>query len=134
MRTLKWPARLSFILAAADLIWCVGIGIWIWVTPTRYIGVRVNPGQPDVQMEGYRSFSDVSDWGAAPLIVPAILAALATWAAWTGRKIVLALATVLFIGYTYITGFSIGSAYHPAAGILVLATVIAFAVNSSHSG
>jgi hypothetical protein len=114
-------------------MWCIVSGYRIWVTPIRYIGVRVSPGQPNVHMEEYRSFSDVSDLGALPLVIPVVLAVLATWAAWTGRKVILALATVLFVGYAFVTGFSIGSAYHSSAGILVLATVIDFAVNSGHS-
>jgi hypothetical protein len=131
---LKLRALLSPVLAAAGLIWCIVSGYRVWVTPIRYVGSFRAPGQSDIPLESYRSFSDVSDFGALPLIIPVVLAVLATWAAWTGRKAILALATALIIGYSFITGFSIGSAYHPAAGILVLATVTTFVVNSGHSG
>ena len=130
---MKWRARLSAILATVSLTWCVVVGIWIWVAPIKYIGVRVSLGQPDVHMEEYRSFSDVSQWGAAPLIVPIVLAAFATWAAWTGRKVFLALATVFIAGYAFVAGFSIGRAYHPAVVILVLATAISFIVKFGQS-
>ena len=127
---MKFRIWLSSVLAAAGLIWCIVSGYRIWVAPIRYVGLSGRPGQPDIPLETYRSFSDVSDYGALPLIIPVGLAALATWAAWTGRRAVLAIATILILGYSFVTGFSIGSAYHPVASLLVLSTVTAFAVNS----
>lgn len=109
------------------------VGVWIWVTPVKYIGVRVSPGQRDINMEESRSFSDISEWGAAPLTIPIVLGASATWASLKGRKIILTVSTVLIAGYAFIAGFSIGGAYQPAVGMLVLATAISFIVKFNHN-
>lgn len=99
--------RWSLALAASSLVWCMVAGWWIWVTP-----VGGNP------------FADVSLFGPAPLIVPALLAALATWAAWRRRRGWLVVATLLACVFTFASGFSIGGFYLPAAAALVFATLV----------
>ena len=100
------------LLATVSLAWCVVIGIWIWFTPI---------GQS-------RSFAEVSLFGPAPLILPVLLAALATWGVWRGRRGVLGFAALLLAVFTFISGFSIGSGYLPASGLLILAAVMAMFV------
>ena len=96
-------------LSTISLAWCVVIGFWIWFTPI---------GQS-------RSFSDVSLFGPAPLIMPVLIAAVATWAAWRSRRGVVGFAALLLAVFTFISGFSIGSGYLPASGLLLLAAVLA---------
>lgn len=88
------------VLSTLGLSWCAAVGMSIWFTPT---------------------FSDVSLLGVVPLIVPVLLAALAARAAWSGRRVTLGVAAVLLAVFTFISGFSIGGFYLPAAGLLVVA-------------
>ena len=102
------------LLSIISLAWCVVIGFWIWFTPI---------GQS-------RSFSDVSLFGPAPLIVPVLIAAAAAWAAWRSHRVVLGIAALLLAVFTFISGFSIGSGYLPASGLLILAAVLAMFLGS----
>src|SRR5687767_13852491 len=88
-------------LAILSLIWCVGVGWWIWITPF-----------------GGNVFGDVSLFGPLPLVVPASLAGAATWAAWRNRRVWLLVAALLMAVFSFISGFSIGGFYLPAAAAL----------------
>jgi hypothetical protein len=97
------------LLSTISLTWCVLVGAWFWFTP----------------IDRFRSFSDVSLFGPAPLILPVLIAGLATWAAWRTHRGVLGFAALLLAVFTSISGFSIGSGYLPASGLLVLAALLA---------
>jgi hypothetical protein len=56
---------------------------------------------------------------AGMIAVPTVVAALATWAAWQHRPLVLCFATALVGVFSVVTGFSIGSAFLPALALLV---------------
>jgi len=124
---MKWRIWVSPVLAAVGVMWCVIMGGWLWFTPMRYM---VFPGGPGQAVIRYRSFSEVSQFGPLPLIIPASLAMVAAWAAWRGNRVGLGVSTLLFAGFTFITGFSIGPNYLPAAGALVLATLCAVLLGS----
>jgi hypothetical protein len=111
-------------LAGISATWCIVTGVRIWVTPVRWAGV-VGGAPPGETMVEYRSFSEISLLGPVPLVIPAALAIFAAWAAWRGRGFALAIAALLFAGYGYITGFSIGGAYRAPAGLLIAATILA---------
>ena len=127
---MKWRVWVAPILASISALWCVVVGFLIWSTPVRYAGIVVVPGRPDEHVVDYRAFSDVSHFGAVPLIIPAVLALLATWAASRGSRIGLGVAALSFSGFTFVSGFSIGGAYLPAAGSLILATLFAMLLGS----
>ena len=91
-----------FVLAAISGVWCVLMHVWISFTPLWHQGV--------VQ-------------GA--VLVPTVLSILATWAAWRRSGVGVGAFALLFAGFTFVTGFSIGNAYVPAAGLLILAAVLA---------
>jgi hypothetical protein len=59
-----------------------------------------------------------------PLVVPVLIAAVVAWPAWRGH-LLLGLAGFLLAGFTLISGFSIGGAYLPASGLLILASGLA---------
>ena len=109
---MKIAAILAPLLSTLSLAWCVVVGFWVWFTPFAS-----------------RSFSDVSLFGPAPLILPVVIAAVATWAAWQSRRGVLGFAALLLAVFTFISGFSIGSGYLPASGLLLLAAVLAMFVS-----
>jgi hypothetical protein len=117
---ITWRNRLAPLLSTISVAWCVLIGAWFWFTPIRYesiangvLGVR------------YRSFSEISLLGPAPLIAPLLIATIAAWAAWRNHRVVLGFAAFLLAVFTFISGFSIGAGYLPASGLLMLAAVLA---------
>lgn len=138
-KTSAWIAKL---LSAAGLLWCVGVGIVIWVTPIRSTGFgarawssstsgdvsgNVSSGVQTVPVESVRRFADISLFGPLPLIVPVVLAAFGTWAAWRNRRLPLLLATAALLVFCFVTGFSIGRGYVLGGGALLWALLIRFA-------
>ena len=121
---MTWRNRLAPLLSTFSLAWCVLIGGWLWFTPIQYEGF-IN----DVPTVRYQSFSDVSLFGAAPLIVPVLIAAIAAWAAWRSRRVVLGFAAFLLVAFAFISGFSIGRGYLPASALLLAALLATSVVN-----
>ena len=60
-------------------------------------------------------------YGAVPLVIPILLAGLAAWAARRGQRVTLGVAALVLAVFTFISGFSIGGAYIPAAWLLIVA-------------
>lgn len=124
MQQFQW---LSTIVAATNLVWCLVAGARIWTTPVRFSGVEWTMGPAGaraIDRVEYRSFSDISGLGIVPLVVPVLLAGWATWAAWRQRIRGLAVATLIFLAFCFIAGFSIGGAYVPIGLGLVAATLL----------
>jgi hypothetical protein len=117
-------APLPAALTIASTIWCGVVGYHIWVTPVAGSASVWATGEPSRHVTSYRDFADVSYFGPAPLILPAALAMLATWAALRDSKRGLSAAAVIFGVFVGVTGFSIGSAYAPAAWTLIVAAVL----------
>ena len=132
----KTSKYLSTLLAAVGLLWCVGIGSYLWMTPIRSSGVSTqgwsssdaagtgSSGVVSVPVETSRSFAEVSRTGALPLVVPVLLAALATWAAWQNKKLALSLATAALLAFCLLAGFSIGPGYVVGAGAMLWALLV----------
>ena len=131
MQRRAWVAP---ILAAGSAVWCVVVGFMIWFTPVRYSGITGGPGQPGRQVVSHLAFSEISPFGALPLILPVVIAILATWAAWRGVRTGLGGLALLFAVVTFVSGFSIGGAYVPAAGVLSVAAVLSAVLGSGRSG
>jgi hypothetical protein len=110
-------------LACASLLWCIAAGLLLWFLP---VGSSSSASSGGEIQDGGQSFSSVSSLGPLPLIVPVIVAAIATWSAFRGHRHVLLGATILFTLYSLLTGFSIGLFYLPSAVTLLVATVLAF--------
>jgi hypothetical protein len=135
-RLLPAAARL---LAAAGFLWCIGVGIWIWVTPIRYSGVSSQTWSTStsrgstsavvrtVPFTETRRFADVSLLGPLPLAIPVVLAGLAAWTIWRRKTFLLMLLpTAALLLFCFIAGFSIGRAYVPAGGVMLLALLARF--------
>ena len=126
--------HLPFVLALVAVLWCVWIGVRIWTTPLVWEGVVTQVTedgvqQPPTTVREVKSFRDVSHLSYFPLAVPVILAA---WAALVARLRAPAFLTgivLLFQGYVFIAGFSIGSAYHGAAALLAVAVLADIALS-----
>jgi hypothetical protein len=125
---MKGRNLLAPLLSSVSLAWCLLAGSWLWFAPMRYSGIR-----DGVQAVQYRSFAEVSRFGPVPLIVPISIAAFAAWSAWRGHRIALGFAALLLAAFTVISGFSIGGAYLPAAGLLLVAAGLAAALGSGRS-
>lgn len=126
---------LPFVLALVAVLWCVWIGVRIWTTPLAWEGVVMQQTdensvrQPPTTIREVRHFRDSSHLSYFPLAVPVILAA---WAALVARLRAPAFLTgivLLFQGYVFIAGFSIGGAYHGAAALLGIAALVDIALS-----
>lgn len=94
--------HLPLVLALAATLWVVWIGVRIWTMP---------------------GFAEMSPLGYLPLAIPAILVAGAAVIASLRAPGCLAGVVVLFLGYIFITGFSIGTAYYGPAVVLLTAVL-----------
>ena len=129
-------ARISTILSAAGLLWCAGVSVWIWVTPIRSSGFSmqawsssgpagsVSSGARTIPREVSHRFSEVSRLGVFPLVVPVLLAAAATWAAWRNKRLALSLSTVALLAFCVLAGFSIGQGYIVGGGAMLCALLV----------
>jgi hypothetical protein len=123
--------RLASYLAIAGLLWCVAVGVLIWFLPW---GSSVTTSSTGDSVTGPgESFSSISGFGPAPLLVPVALAAIATWAGLRHHRAVLIGATVLLGLYALLAGFSIGLAYVPAV-IALLVACMASSATRQRSG
>jgi len=102
------------------MAWCALMGLRIWWTPITGSGV----GSDGVQFVTTEPFSETSYFAAAFLLVPVLIAAVGTCAAWQRAPVVVGIAAVLLATFSFITGFSIGSAYQMPAGVLMLAAFL----------
>lgn len=119
------------IVATASFVWSIAIGWWLWTRPFRSVGLVSSAEDPNkmIRDEKIFAFSDISALGGTPLLIPIALTGLAMLAAWTNRAITLFVLSLALMGYSFITGFSIGNAYMPAAYVLVIAACIGFALD-----
>jgi hypothetical protein len=107
-RTRKLVVTLSF----ASFLWCVAVGVLLWFLPS-----------------GGQSFASISALGPVPLIIPVALVAVGAWSAYRRHRLVLVVATGAIALFAFLTGFSIGLAYLPAAAALVVASIADFSAS-----
>lgn len=110
MVTMRHREWLAPGLAVAAVVSCLAAGVWMSATP------MMNPTVAEI---------------GGMISVPSAIAAAATWAAWTRRRLVLTVLTAALGAFAFVTGFSIGGAFLPAFGLLVWATVATFENNQS---
>jgi hypothetical protein len=68
---------------------------------------------------------------AGMVAVPTIGATLATWAAWRNRPGVVSIAAVVVGLFSFVTGFSFGRLFLPAAGLLLWGALASFGSSPS---
>ena len=119
------------VLAVAAVVWCVGIGVWLWVTPVPYNG-SMSTAYADAsgvvqhatyELKGTQSFAERSALGPVPLLIPVVIAALGAWAVWRTRLLAAAIAAGILLVFVILASFSIGAGYAPAAAGLIWAAV-----------
>lgn len=119
---MKWPDRTrAFFLAFAALLWSVMAGVLLYVVP---LGTSVTSSSSGAVVESRERIFTLSPSSLWPLIVPALLCALATWAAVRHRRRVLFAAAALLTMFAILGALSIGVAYVPAV-VLLVASVLA---------
>lgn len=134
MTNLRSSYFLCVVLAALAFIDCIWSGHRIWTTPVRYEVVQGTPdGAGTNRHYEYIPFQAVSSYGAAPLLFPVLISAIALWTAWCKRLLMLLILCCIFILFVFVTGFSIGGSYMRAGFALILAAIAGLAARK-HSG
>ena len=118
--------RLSQYLGLGAAIWSGLMSLYLAVIPTGQ-GVTTT-----ILADGSQTQREFTTYllernpvsGSIALSVAVLLGLSGGWAAWTGHGTLLWGAACLFLFGTIIAGFSIGPAYLPAAGMLLLAAVL----------
>ncbi len=98
--------RLMFGLTAAATVSCFVTAAWMTTIPFMTGGRLPTVGE-----------------ALAMVAVPAVAAAVASWAAWSGRRWLLVAATAVVGLFALVTGFSIGDGFLPTLGLLVWAVI-----------
>lgn len=121
--------HLPFAIALAAALWCVWIGVQIWRTPRVWVGVTAQTAEEAAAQQPPKTFREVrpfseSPLGMIPLAIPFILAATAALMARLRAPGFMAVPVGLFLGYSFVTGFSIGGGYTGPGALLVLAVLL----------
>src|SRR5262249_7690696 len=119
---------IATVVALAALGWSVQAGWRIWTTPVRY-QVFESAGDTTGATTTRERFEDRAFWeesSPVPLVIPVLLSGWGAWTAWKGQSIGVTVAALLLLGYSFVTGFSIGGAYVAAGWTLVAAALINF--------
>ena len=129
---MKWRDwRLAFYLAVAGLLWCVAVGVLLYFLP---LGSSVSTSSTGEQVESGERLFTPSLSSLWPLILPALLCALATWAAARHHRWPLVAVAVLLAVFAVLGGFSIGFAYVPAVLLLIVSVLASSPVRQSPNG
>lgn len=129
MKGRNW--RLAFRLAGAAFLWCLAAGFLLYFLPLGSETTASSSGREVTTSVRVFSPSLASVW---PLILPALLSALATWFAVRHRRRPLIVAFSLLAVFAFISGFSIGLFYVPAVALLVVSVIAVGAVDRSSRG
>jgi hypothetical protein len=113
--------RLSLYLAAAALLWSVAAGLLLYLLP---LGSSVSASSSGAQVETRERIFTLSLSSLWPLIVPALLCALAVWASARHHRLPLIVAAVLLAVFVLLGALSIGLAYVPAVVLLVVGILV----------
>ena len=129
---MKWRDwRLAFYFAAAGLLWSVAVGLLLYFLP---LGTSVSTSSSGAEVETRERIFTLSLSSLWPLIVPALLCALAAWAAARHHRAPLIIAAVLLAVFALLGALSIGVAYVPAVVLLIVSVLASSPVRQSSSG
>lgn len=129
MRWRDW--RLAFYLAAAGLLWSVAVGLLLYFLP---LGSSVSTSSSGAEVETRERIFTLSLSNLWPLIVPALLCALAAWAAARHHRTPLIIAAVLLAVFALLGALSIGVAYVPAVLLLIVSVLASSPVRQGPDG
>jgi len=117
----KWRDwRLAAYLAAAGLLWCAAVGLLLYFLP---LGTSVSTSSSGAQVESKERLFTLSLSSVWPLLAPALLCALATWAAARHHRWLLVATAVLLAAFAILGALSIGVAYLPAVLLLIVSVL-----------
>ena len=117
-------------IVAISALWAVGASLYIFFSPVTMSGVtgtlRRGSGEVVEVFTRQQSWYEAQGlWGVFVLVIFSGFYLLAVRLAWRGKYGVLAILSVIAIGLSIVTGFSIGAAYLPAAlGLFVGALLL----------
>ncbi len=117
-------------IVAISALWAVGASLYIFFLPVTMSGVtgtlRRGSGEVVEVFTRQQSWYEAQGlWGVFVLVIFSGFYLLAVRLAWRGKYGVLAILSVIAIGLSIVTGFSIGAAYLPAAlGLFVGALLL----------
>jgi hypothetical protein len=110
-------------------IWAVGVSLYIFSSPVAVHGVTERMlrdsstvVKTSAQVQSWYEMQGL--WGSLWLVLFSGLYLLAVRFAWSGKHVALAILSVTAVALSIVTGFSIGSAYLPAAFSLFIATLM----------
>jgi len=125
----KWRDwRLAFYLAAAGLVWSVAVGLLLYFLP---LGTSVGTTSSGAEVETGERIFRLTLSSLWPLLVPALLCALAAWAAARHHRAPLIIAAVLLAVFALLGALSIGVAYVPAVLLLIVSVLVAAPVRQA---
>jgi hypothetical protein len=117
-------------IVAISALWAVGASLYIFFSPVTMSGVtgtlRRGSGEVVEVFTRQQSWYEAQGlWGVIVLVIFSGFYLLAVRVAWRGKSGVLAILSVIAIGLSIVTGFSVGAAYLPAAlGLFVGALLL----------
>jgi hypothetical protein len=117
-------------IVAISALWAVGASLYIFFSPVTMSGVtgtlRRGSGEVVEVFTRQQSWYEAQGlWGVFVLVIFSGFYLLAVRVAWRGKYGVLAILSVIAIGLSIVTGFSVGAAYLPAAlGLFVGALLL----------
>ena len=118
---MKWRDwRLAFYLALAGLLWCIAAGTLLYLLP---LGTSVSTSSSGAQVENKESLFTADPSSLLSLLIPALLCALAAWAAARHHRWPLIAAMALLIVFAVLGALSIGLAYVPAVLLLIVSVL-----------
>ncbi|MAU00196.1 MAG: hypothetical protein CL608_23900 [Anaerolineaceae bacterium] len=111
------------ILVIAAVLWAMAMTVSIMVSPAAMTATATPAGQPAEPMAiGW--FEYAGFYGTVLLLLWTALFGVAAWAAWEKRTAVLAFIAIPVLIFSWLTMFSFGGGYIPAAIALVAALLL----------
>jgi hypothetical protein len=129
-----WRFWLPACLAALSLAWCVFFGFWLWSSPGSATVSTVSASSDGSSQTASTSvvrvpFSEMSQYGVLPLVVPVVVAAMSVVAALARAWGLLAIAGLALGAFAFLALFSIGAAYVVPALATLIAAGLGFALD-----
>ena len=118
---MKWRDwKLAFYLTLAGLLWCIAAGTLLYFLP---LGTSVSTSSTGAQVESKESLFTADPSSLWSLLIPALLCALAAWAAARHHRWPLVATAVLLAAFTVLAALSVGFAYVPAVLLLIVSVL-----------